>query len=332
MSATQEVLLTAACVSAVTLGVRVLLWRPVIVPERRRVAAKLAHLAATEPAHARVLALRGPAHAMGGPGGTHLLLEVYRPDRPAHSAVLDPHQAAESSPGHLIDVRVEKADPTIVYLPPGQTARGEQPPMHVPHRFLLTLPLALFAAGCQSGATLYMANPLTGAPIPPHQIVQIDRALEMGSGLPTGTLAHEATLAALDQQRVCFRVVLRVDGAHRQLADLRAWRAVLELPELENTSAVFFASATQQHENRQGVTASVATRSERVCDARGENCVFKDVEVRTPQASVVDVVTGGGEVCFPHGGQITNRTDSMTLALRDPASVLHRVKFTWSFQ
>jgi hypothetical protein len=188
------------------------------------------------------------------------------------------------------------------------------------------------AAGCASSATIYMPNPLTGAAIPPHQIVQIDRAMEMGSGLPTGTLAHEAKLAALDQQRVCFQVVLRVDGAHRQLADLRAWRAVLELAESENTSAVFFASSPQQREGHQAVAASVATRSERVCDARGENCVFKDVVVRTPESTVVDVVTGGGEVCFPHGGQITNRTDSITLALRDPASVVHRVKFTWSFQ
>jgi hypothetical protein len=204
--------------------------------------------------------------------------------------------------------------------------------MHVPHRFLIALPLTLIHAGCLSGATLYMANPLTGSAIPPHQNVHVDRALEMGSGLPGGTLAHEATLAALDQQRACFRVVLRVDGAHRQLADLRAWRAELELPEFVNTSAVFFGSVAQQHDTRRGVSASEATKSERVCNAQGENCVFKDVVLRTPTSTAVDVVTGGGEVCFPNGGHITNRTESMALVLHDPASPLHRVRFTWSFQ
>jgi hypothetical protein len=152
MSTTQDAWVTAAFVSVVLLGVLVFLWRHVIVPERRRVAAALAHLAATEPAHARVLAVRAPGHETGEHSAARLLLEVYRPDRPAyriaHTAFLGLHQAAEFQPGHLIDVRVDKTDPTIVYLPPDRAARGEPVPMHIRHRFLVTLPFAIFVAAC----------------------------------------------------------------------------------------------------------------------------------------------------------------------------------------
>lgn len=193
--------------------------------------------------------------------------------------------------------------------------------------------VALALLGCSSGpAYTYMANPFNAGKLPQNRILRPDTALEKSAGLAPGTLIDEAAMVALDDKRVCFELVLRVDAAHANLANPQGWRVSLSgFPFFNDDAPSFGDSAERKEEVQKGEATTLNVSTAKLCNDDTLDCRTK-TQVNTGTKTVnVNVSTGGGMVCFANRGTITKATDHLNLDLDDPSGVGHRVSFVWQF-
>jgi len=196
---------------------------------------------------------------------------------------------------------------------------------------------AFFGAGtgCVRAVSIDIPHPLTRGGVVPNRIPHVDVDTAAYFGLPYGTFNREASLVSLDAQQACFAVTLRSDGDHGDLATLSAWRVFVRGdPNIELMSPVFGPAAAQNvlpmqgsvPQQRYAGTYTTCTRY-----SYGVQCTNhpRYITVRVP--AIVNVVTGGGAVCFPHGGTMNRATQQITLHLDDPGNVSRRLAFRWRF-
>lgn len=167
--------------------------------------------------------------------------------------------------------------------------------MKIPNALVLALLVAPAIAGCDVPEATRVSNPLkTGAVLPNH-LAKADSVLETSAGLPPGSLMQEATIAVFDNIRLCFDVTLRADEKHASLANPKGWRPSLAArPMLVQGIGVSWGD-------------EVAPTKEKVGN--------------------VEVVKGGGRVCFVHGNKLDQFTQLVVLGLDDPSDPNHKLGF-----
>jgi len=217
------------------------------------------------------------------------------------------------------------------------------------HNALIAAPLALGAVACVHSESTQIPNPLKAGQIQENRIKNADRATEARFSLPSGTLFHEASLVALDEQQICFDLALRVDGQRRSLATPEGWRVFLRgKPEFEDKSPRFGATQPLEESSVPGVIETQSTANQRICDSDGGNCYTKDIVITSHTPGRIPIVKGGGLVCFANQGHVTKATQEITLHLDDPnpppapagngatftfgaGNLMNRIGFQWKF-
>jgi hypothetical protein len=204
---------------------------------------------------------------------------------------------------------------------------------HAMSRTLVALALAT-AGGCVHAVTVQIPNPLTRGLVA-NRVPNPDESTARYFGLPDNVFTSEASLVSLDPQRACFNVVLRVDGEHANLATPQAWRTFMRgAPNIENMEPIFGQPAQQQLAQMQGSIprqrfAGYYTTCTRY--SYGTQCSQQPRYITVREPAVITVVTGGGAVCFAHGGTVNPRTEQITLHMDDPNTVARRLAFRWRF-
>lgn len=193
---------------------------------------------------------------------------------------------------------------------------------------------ALATGGCVHAVTVQIPNPLTRGLVP-NRIPNEDQSTANYFGLPYNTFTSEASLVSLDAQRACFNVVLRVDGEHAPLATPANWRTFMRGdPNIENMEPIFGPPAQQQMQQMQGSIprqrfAGYYTSCTRY--SYGTQCTQQPRYITVREPAIITVITGGGSVCFAHGGTVNPRTEQITLHLDDQQNVSRRLAFRWRF-
>lgn len=191
------------------------------------------------------------------------------------------------------------------------------------------------SVGCVRAISVDIPHPLTRGGVQPNRIPNPDESDSRYFGLPIGTFQDEASLVSLDAQQACFTVTVRTDGDHANLGTLGNWRVFLRGdPNIELMNPTFGPPAQQTVVAMQGSVpqrqyAGTYTTCTRY--TYGTRCEQhpRYITVRVP--AIVNVVTGGGAVCFAHGGTINRATQQVTLHMDDPGNVGRRVAFRWRF-
>jgi hypothetical protein len=201
-------------------------------------------------------------------------------------------------------------------------------------RIVLALVL-LASSGCVSAVTVQIPHPLTRGGVVANRIPQSDYDRASYFGLPPNTFTSEASLVTLDAQRACFALTLRVDGDQANLANPGEWRVYLRGdPNVENMEPVFGPPGPQTVTPMQGSIprqqiAGYYTTCTRY--SYGVQCTQSPRYVTVRYPALINVVQGGGSVCFAHGGTINRGTEQITLHIDDPNNALHRMAFRWRF-
>jgi hypothetical protein len=216
-------------------------------------------------------------------------------------------------------------------------------------QLLVALPLLLGANACVRSESTTIPNPLKAGQIQQNRIKNPDPKAEARYALPSGTLFHEASLVVLDEEQICFDLVLRVDGQRRSLATPEGWRVFLRgKPEFEDKAPRFSTPAPPEETSVPGVIETRATANQRICDSSGNNCYTKDVVITSHTPGQIPIVKAGGVVCFANQGHVTKATQEITLHLDDPnpaqpaapdgttftfggGNLMNRVGFQWKF-
>jgi hypothetical protein len=160
---------------------------------------------------------------------------------------------------------------------------------------LLLLTSALSGCEMPVSDSIRVMHPLKTGAILPNKLERADPRLEQVAGMPAGSINHEATIAVFDMIRVCFDVTLRADEAHAKLATPRSYRVSMAVRPVLTTSIV-------------------PTFSD-------------DVPPKKEHVGNVDLVKGGGRVCFVHGNALDKTTQMLVLGLDDPEDPNHRLSF-----
>jgi hypothetical protein len=152
-------------------------------------------------------------------------------------------------------------------------------------------------SGCEIPVSdsIRVMHPLKTGAILPNKLERADPRLEQVAGTPPGSIHQEASIAVFDMIRVCFDVTLRTDEAHRKLATPRSYRASMAVRPVLTTHIV-------------------PTFSD-------------DVSPQKERVGEVDLVKGGGRVCFVHGNALDKATQMVILGLDDPEDPNHRLSF-----
>jgi len=188
--------------------------------------------------------------------------------------------------------------------------------------------------GCVNAVTVQIPHPVKYG-LQPNRIPQSDIERSNYLGLPSNTFTSEASLISVDANQVCFGVTIRIDGDRAQLADLSQWRVFMRGdPRIEIMSPVFGPPAQQTAVQMQGsVPRQQLVGYTTQCHRYGNSVQCSQqpqyVTVRVP--AIVNVLTGGGSVCFAHGGIVNLATEQLTLHLDNPNVVTHRMAFRWRF-
>jgi hypothetical protein len=199
-------------------------------------------------------------------------------------------------------------------------------------RFLTLFVAAVSTCGCMQLATTNMSNPLVGGTLQQNKILLPDRKLESENGMQPGSLVQEASLTVLDAEKVCFDLVMQVDGAHVNLASPQAWTASMNGdPFFDETPPSFSEAKEHKHDVRAGETVARTASMQKICDENAEKCVTKTRVDAKAKSVNVNVSTGQGTVCFANKGRVTKKTRELTLTLQDPTSGSHNLVFRWQF-
>jgi hypothetical protein len=206
-----------------------------------------------------------------------------------------------------------------------------------PLTVLMFLGLGTANLACVHAPTAQMANPLAAGQVSENEIHYRDNMNEQQLGVPTGTLAHDATLVSADDKELCFKVKLRT--ARKDLSSPKNWRVFLRgKPDFEDMQPKF-KDVERVTEETVGGSVSLSSQSQqRVCDNTGY-CYQKTVTTSTRVPQDVKVLSGGGTVCFNNAGHLNKGTEEITLHLDDPSppsagmftGLLGRVAFRWKF-
>jgi len=200
--------------------------------------------------------------------------------------------------------------------------------------------LALAASGCFVDRTVATTihNPLETGQIDqnviPHQYARQER----NYALPAGSLNDQASLTRLDAEAVCFDVQLRAITSEngQTWSDLRNWNPTLALAPgeavIEGPTIQMSQNTAQQFAGR--VPQRTQTGTQRVCTNRNRQHQCSRWENRPVYQTLwvpgtVTVITGGGSICFPNGGQVTLATQAIDLRLTRTARSMN---FEWDFE
>ncbi|NOY92573.1 MAG: hypothetical protein GXP55_15375 [Deltaproteobacteria bacterium] len=208
---------------------------------------------------------------------------------------------------------------------------------------LMVAVLALGAGGCFVDSTVATTihNPLETGQIDQNVIPHQYPRQERNYALPAGSLNDQATLTRLDAEAVCFQVDLRAITTEngQTWSDLQNWNPTLALSPgetvLQGPTIQLSPSSAQQYAGR--VPIRTQTGSEQVCtrrtgprnNRRCDRWETRPIYQTRWVPGTVTVVTGGGSICFPNGGQITLATQAIDLRLRRTARSMN---FEWDFQ
>ena len=193
----------------------------------------------------------------------------------------------------------------------------------------------LGSAGCVRVTSIDIPHPLTHGGVVPNRVSNPNMESSNYYGLPPATFQDDASLVSVDAQQACFAVTLRSDGDHANLATLSGWRVFMRGdPSIENMSPVFGPAAPEAVQPMQGSVPRrqyAGTYTSCVRYSYGTQCSQQPryITVRVP--AIVNVVSGGGAVCFAHGGTVNRGTQQLTLHLDDPNNVSRRMAFRWHF-
>jgi hypothetical protein len=206
-----------------------------------------------------------------------------------------------------------------------------------PLTVLMLLGLGAANLACVHAPTAMMANPLSSGQVSENEIHYRDNMNEQQLGVPTGTLAHDASLVSADDKELCFKVKLRT--ARKDLSSPKNWRVFLRgKPDFEDMSPRFKDSDRVTEEVVGGSVLLSSQSQQRVCDNTGY-CYQKTITSSTRVPQDVKVLTGGGTVCFANAGHLGKGTEEVTLHLDDPSppsagmftGLMGRVAFRWKF-
>ena len=203
------------------------------------------------------------------------------------------------------------------------------------HRlFILTaLPAALWNANCVDTSGYQMQHPLLTGSVAQNTERSPEEQRERANGIQGGSLTSEGSLVAMTEQETCFQVVLRATGDRADLAEPRNWKVFLRgEPKFEDMSPIFKESAPQTQVQVNGMVVDHVTEQERICDAYGANCYTRNITRAVQRPTTVNIITGGGVVCFANHGNLGKHTSHLTLHLDDPRTewpLQRRVEFNW---
>lgn len=200
-------------------------------------------------------------------------------------------------------------------------------------RALLLAAATLTGAGCVTAVTVQIPHPLTRGLVQNNVPVADDERAAYFT-LPPGTFLRTASLVQIDAQRVCFAVTLAADGNRTQLADMGGWRTFLRSDGFESMEPVFGPPAAQSVIPMRGTIprqqfAGYYTSCTRY--SYGTRCTQQPRYITVRDPAVINVVRGGGTVCFQHNGRINATTEQVTLHMDDPVTVTNRMAFRWRF-
>ena len=184
---------------------------------------------------------------------------------------------------------------------------------------LSALPVALWNANCVDTSGFQLQHPLVAGGVQQNSEQSQEYQRERINGIQPGSLTSEASLVAMTEQETCFQVVLRTTGDRADLAEPRSWGVFLRgEPKFEDMGPVFKDSAPQTQVQVNGVVVDHITEQERICDAYGANCYTRNITRSVQRPTTVNLITGGGTVCFNNHGNLGRQTSHLTLHLDDP--------------
>jgi hypothetical protein len=207
--------------------------------------------------------------------------------------------------------------------------------------------VAAFSTGCVHAATMEVPNPVTSKQVPSNAIPFPRPYAEAAHGLPGGTLTDEAALLSVDNDKICFKLTLRSDGARADLAKPGGWRVFLRgKPEFEDMTPEITDEGDPEEKTMQGYETLASSAHQQVCDGEG-HCYDRNITTTARIPAEIKVETGKATVCFQNKGHLTGITEEMTLHLDDRTPQLsanqaqpgmfgawgggQRVAFRWKF-
>jgi hypothetical protein len=185
-------------------------------------------------------------------------------------------------------------------------------------RPLILALLAAAAAGCGHASDVEIRHPLMAHQVDPNRIVRPHDFASRQYGLPPGALNDEASLTALDPERVCFDVTLR----ERHPVDLGASLAHLSTPGYEPVGGPQIQADPPEVTPYNGLVPqqSIVGYS-RVCGAYGPygRCaawVTRPIYATQMVPGRVDVFRTHAGMCFANSGVVTEKSEQIQLELR----------------
>jgi hypothetical protein len=199
---------------------------------------------------------------------------------------------------------------------------------------LFAVPVALWNTNCVDTSGFQLQHPMIAGGVQQNSEQSQEYQRERINGIQPGSLTSEASLVAMTEQEACFQVILRTTGDRADLAEPRSWRVFLRgEPKFEDMGPVFKDSAPQTQLQVNGVVVDHVTEQERICDAYGANCYTRNITRSVQRPTTVNLITGGGTVCFNNHGNLGRQTSHLTLHLDDPRTewpAQRRVEFNWN--
>ncbi len=200
-------------------------------------------------------------------------------------------------------------------------------------------PAALATTAC-AGPDLTMPNPIVSGSLPQNHVVKEHGFAESRSGLPVGSMADEATVVALDKEKVCVDVSLhelsQIDMANAEVK-LTTTTGTLLQPQLAP-------EAPTKHTYMGLITQTTQTGTRLVCNTNGygqTTCESRPVYTTIQVPGPVDVYNTKGRLCAPNQNLVTAATKDMALKISTPTAgpslfgMGHGAKsttFRWAFQ
>lgn len=196
----------------------------------------------------------------------------------------------------------------------------------------------ILACSSNKTTTTAIRHPMQAGQIDQNRVPISSTAIESRHGLQPTTLDHEASLLSMDPQGICFNVRVRTidDGTGAAWTDLRNWEVTLNTQGDNNVSlvspSVELVPATSEVYNGLVEQEIVVGEKDECTERDGSSCVRweKRPIVETEMVpGQLNVVTGGGKVCFANQGNVTPQTPGIELRLHRLANTLN---FQWEFQ
>jgi hypothetical protein len=198
--------------------------------------------------------------------------------------------------------------------------------------------LVAASTGCTRVAAVQIRNPATAGQVEPNRVILAYERPERYHALPSGSLADEASLVSFEPRGACFAVTLRNLGDAAALSDLGSYQVSLLADEepLELAHAAPHQSEVRQYQGQ--VPETQHTGESTYCAYRDPNTqacnewrtqpVYQTVMV----PGIVNVVAGGGNLCFTNNGMLGPHTEIVALEFRNRRGTGERRRFAFEWQ